>query len=342
MTSISEDINTNDNSTLITLNILVTGGTGLVGSELINQLLQEGYHVKATYNKTPLKIAHENLSICKCNILDIDVLAEVMEDVQVVFHCAALVSFNEDDNEEIIAINLTGTINIVNAALEANVDKLVYVSSVAAIGRNNSGQLITEDFNSGNHITSSVYSTSKWWAEMEVWRGIGEGLDAIIVNPSIILGGSDWTKGSSKIFKTAWEEFPWYTDGVTGFVDVRDVAKAMILLWKNNVSNQRFILSAENMSYKDLFSGIAKCFGKKPPYRKVNSILTGIVWRLEAMKSFITKKEPLLNKHTSQTAMAKNYFDNSKVKNTLSGFSFRPISQTISDTCKVLSGVYHL
>ncbi len=269
---------TNDFSSPTTLNILVTGGAGLVGSELINQLLQEGYHIKAIYNKTPISLTHKNLTVCKCSILDVDVLAELMENVQVVFHCAAVVSFNEDDTDEIFSVNVTGTINVVNAAIDANVRKLIYVSSVAAIGRNSTGQLVNEDLTSGNHIASSMYSRCKWWAEMEVWRGIGEGLDTIIVNPSIILGGHDWTKGSSKIFKTAWDEFPWYTDGITGFVDVRDVSRAMILLWKENVSNQRFIISAENMSYKDLLTGIARNFGKKPPNRKASPFLAGIVW----------------------------------------------------------------
>jgi nucleoside-diphosphate-sugar epimerase len=321
--------------------ILVTGGAGLVGNELLHQLLDKDYHVKATWHNTPLKITHENLTAIKCDILDVDVLAGIMQEVNTVFHCAAVVSFNDDD-DNIASININGTANIVNTAIDANVSKLVYVSSVATLGKPINGKLINEDFEPYNETASSHYSQSKWWAEMEVWRGTGEGLDAIIVNPSIILGGDDWTRGSTKIFKTAWEEFPWYTEGITGFVDVRDVAKAMIQLWEQGVTNQRFILSAENKSYKDIFTSIATTFSKKPPSKKVSTFLAGLIWRVEKSRQFFTNHQPLLNRHTANTALTKKYFDNTKVKNTLSGFVFRPISETIADTCKVLSGVYHL
>jgi nucleoside-diphosphate-sugar epimerase len=321
--------------------ILVTGGAGLVGNELLHQLLDKDYHVKATWHNTPLKITHENLTAIKCDILDVDVLAGIMQEVNTVFHCAAVVSFNDDD-DNIASININGTANIVNTAIDANVSKLVYVSSVATLGKPINGKLINEDFEPDNETASSHYSQSKWWAEMEVWRGTGEGLDAIIVNPSIILGGDDWTRGSTKIFKTAWEEFPWYTEGITGFVDVRDVAKAMIQLWEQGVTNQRFILSAENKSYKDIFTSIATTFSKKPPSKKVSTFLAGLIWRVEKARQFFTNHQPLLNRHTANTALTKKYFDNTKVKNTLSGFVFRPISETIADTCKVLSGVYHL
>lgn len=321
--------------------ILVTGGAGLVGNELLQQLLRKGYHVKATWHNTPLKITHENLTAIRCNILDVDVLAEIMQDVNTVFHCAAVVSFNDDD-DNIASVNINGTANIVNTAIDAKVSKLIYVSSVAALGKSKNGKLINEDFEPDNETASSHYSQSKWWAEMEVWRGTGEGLEAIVVNPSIILGGDDWTKGSTKIFKTAWEEFPWSTEGVTGFVDVRDVAEAMIRLWEQGISNQRFILSAENKSYKDIFTSIATAFNKKPPSKKVNAFLAGLIWRTERVRQIFTNHQPLLNRHTANTALARKYFDNTKVKNTLSGFAFRPISETIADTCKVLSGVYHL
>lgn len=339
MTLFNRDSATNDLMPASAI-IFVTGGAGLVGNELLHQLLNKGYRVKATWHKTPLQISHDNLTAIKCDILDVDVLAEAMKNVDSVFHCAAIVSFDDDDN--IARVNVNGTANIVNAAIDAKVNKLIYVSSVATLVETKDEKLINEDFDPENVTASSHYSKSKWWAEMEVWRGIGEGLDAIIVNPSIILGGNDWTRGSTKIFKTAWEEFKWYTEGITGFVDVRDVAKAMILLWENNISNQRFILSAENIAYKEIFSGIAKSFGKKPPAKKVNVFLAGLIWRIEKVKQFLTNHQPLLNRHTAHTALAKRYFDNSKVKNTLSGFTFRPISETIDDTCKVLSGVYHL
>ncbi|MEO6330118.1 MAG: NAD-dependent epimerase/dehydratase family protein [Ginsengibacter sp.] len=318
-------------------NILVTGGSGLVGSELITQLLAAGNKIRAIYNTTPLAdFKSENITSVKCDILDITRLEVAMEGITKVYHCAAIVSFNKKIKNEIYAVNVEGTTNVVNTCLSAGVKKLLYVSSVAALGRPTGEQSITEEISWTEEKNRGVYGRSKFLAEMEVWRGIGEGLRANIVNPSTILGGSDWNKGSTKIFKTAFDEFPWYSEGVTGFVDVRDVAKAMILLMESEIINQRFILNAENVSYKDIFSDIAKGFSKKSPHKKVTPFLAEIVWRLEGIRSFITGKEHLLNKETVHKAMAELYFDNTKIKKTLEGFTFRPIKETINDTCATL------
>jgi dihydroflavonol-4-reductase len=222
---------------------------------------------------------------------------------------------------------------VVNAALDAGIKKMVYVSSVAALGRIREDGPINETMNWTEETSNSAYGQSKYLAEMQVWRGIGEGLDAVMVNPVIILGAGDWNSGSSQIFKTAYEEFPWYSNGSTGFVDVRDVVKAMIELMNSNISAERFILSAENRTYADVFNLIAKVFGKKPPHKKVTPLLAKIVWRLEAVKSFFTGKDPLLTKETSATAMTKAIFDNSKLKKYLPGFEYRKIEDTIAETC---------
>ena len=317
--------------------ILVTGGAGLLGKELIMQLLQQGKQVRAIYNNTKLPDFHsDNLQQIQCNILDVVGLEEAMNGVEQVYHCAAIVSFNPGRRQEMFKINIEGTANVVNAALDAAVKKMVYVSSVAALGRIRENEPINESMNWTEETSNSAYGQSKYLAEMQVWRGIGEGLDAVMVNPVIILGAGDWNGGSSQIFKTAYEEFPWYTDGSTGFVDVRDVAKAMIELMHSNVSAERFILSAENKTYAEVFNLMAKAFGKKPPYKKVTPLLAKIVWRLEAIKSFFTGKDSLLTKETSATAMAKVTFDNSKLKKFLPGFSYRKIEDSIADTCIAL------
>ena len=324
-------------------NILVTGGSGLVGSELIAQLLAAGNRVKAIYNKTPLPdFKSKNLIPFKCNILDTSMLEYAMEGITKVYHCAAIVSFNSKKKDELFAVNIEGTTNIVNAAIDAGVKKLLHVSSVAALGRLREGQQVTEEMYWTEDTNNSNYGKSKSLAEMEVWRGIGEGLQAVIVNPSIILGGTNWNKGSMEIFKTAFKEFPWYAEGISGFVDVRDVAKAMILLMDSGITNQRFILNAENVSYKNVFSEIARSFGKKPPYKRVTPFLAEIVWRVEALKTRFTGKRYLLNKETARTARARVYFDNTKIKKSLPGFSFRPITQTINDTCATLKLINHL
>ena len=233
-------------------------------------------------------------------------------------------------------INIEGTANVVNAALDAGVKKMVHVSSVAALGRIRENEPVNENMNWTEETSNSNYGQSKYMAEMEVWRGIGEGLDAVIVNPTIILGAGDWESGSSKIFQSVYNEFPWYSDGVTGFVDVKDVAAVMTRLMDSNITAQRFIVSAENRTYKDVLTLIAKAFGKKPPYKKVTPAIAKIVWRLEALKSWFTKKDPLVTKETSKTALAKVNFDNSKLKKYLQDFNYRPIEETIVQTCAAL------
>ena len=314
--------------------ILVTGGAGLLGKELITQLLQAGKEVRAIYNKTMLaQFQDDNLQQFQCDILDVIGLEEAMKNVDQVYHCAATVTFNPKRKQEMFKINIEGTANVVNAALDAGVKKMVYVSSVAALGRIRENELINETMNWTEETSNSAYGQSKYLAEMQVWRGIGEGLNAVMVNPVIILGPGDWNNGSSKMFKTVYDGFPWYTNGTSGFVDVKDVAKAMIELMNSNISAERFIICAENKSYADVFNLIAKAFNKKLPHKQVTPVLAKIVWRLEAIKSLFTGEEPLITKETTATALAKVNFDNSKLKKFLPHFTYHTMEETINHTC---------
>jgi dihydroflavonol-4-reductase len=314
--------------------VLITGATGLLGHYLLTNLLAEGKTVKALYNRTlPDQAAYQaaagQLTWIQCDILDVPELIEAMEGVTQVYHTAAIVSFNPKKKKLLFQTNIEGTANVVNAALHTGVKKMVYVSSVAALGRMREGETVNETMNWTEETSNSSYGKSKYLGEMEVWRGIGEGLDAVMVNPSIILGAGDWGKGSSEIFKTAYDEFPWYTEGVSGFVDVQDVVRAMIQLMESDISAERFILSGSNQSYRHVFTSIANAFGKKPPKRKVTAFLANLVWRLEALKSRFTGKDPLLTRETAQTARAKVFFDNGKIQQFLPGFTFTPFEQTI-------------
>jgi nucleoside-diphosphate-sugar epimerase len=314
--------------------ILVTGGAGLVGKELITQLLAQDKSVRAIYNKTALPdFKSANLEQLQCNILDVAGLEVAMKGIEQVYHCAAIVTFNPKKKQEMFKINIEGTANVVNAALDAGVKKMVHVSSVAALGRIRENEIINETMNWTEETSNSAYGQSKYLAELEVWRGIAEGLDAVIVNPTIILGAGNWNEGSTKIFQTVYNEFPWYTEGITGFVDVKDVAKAMVLLMESNINAERFIISAENKSYKDVFNLMAKAFGKKQPHKKVTPLIAKMVWRVEAVKSFFTGKEPLVTKETSRTALAKVQFDNSKLKKWIPQFKCQPLEETIKQTC---------
>jgi nucleoside-diphosphate-sugar epimerase len=222
---------------------------------------------------------------------------------------------------------------VVNACLEAGIQKLIHVSSVASLGRKRDGQVVSENVKWDDSANPSVYGKTKYLGELEVWRGIAEGLDAVIVNPVIILGKGDWHTGSGATFKNAYNEFPWYTEGSSGFVDGDDVARAMVLLMDSEITAERYILSAENWTYRALFTAMAKGFGKKPPSRKVTPWLAALVWRLEAIKGWITGQDPLLTKETAETAQQSVKFDNAKILHALPGFSFKPLQQTIDESC---------
>lgn len=317
--------------------ILVTGGTGLVGSELLRQLIVQGKAVRAIYrsNISTHLSAEENKKVdwVKGDINDILSLEDAMNGVEQVYHCAAIVSFDPKKREELFRTNVEGTANVVNACLTANVKKLVHVSSVSALGRIRKGETITEKSQWSEETNNSAYGKSKYYAELEVYRGIAEGLKAAVVNPTIILGPANWNDGSSALFKKAYEEFPWYTNGVTGFVDVRDTVTAMIQLMGSDISGEKFILSGENRSYKEMLTMAANAFGKKPPQREAKKWMGEIIWRLDKLKSILTGSNPLLTKETTRTAQTKVYFDNSKILKALPGFHFRKIEDTVKDTC---------
>lgn len=324
--------------------ILVTGATGLVGSHLVAQLVNDGKKVKALYRSAiPAIEGADQVEWVKGDILDVVVLEEAMVNVQQVYHCAAIVSFHPGKKAIMHQTNIEGTANVVNACLSAGVHKLLFVSSVAALGRIRENEKINETMNWTDETSNSEYGKSKYLAEIEVWRGIGEGLNAVIVNPALILGAGDWSKGSSELFKSAYDEFPWYTEGVSGFVDVADVVRAMKLLMDtSNISAERFILCAENLPYKEVFTRMAKNFHKKPPPRKVTPLLAAIVWRLEAVKGLFTGKAPMLTKETAKTALAKVYFDNSKLQRYFLNFAYTPVTESLQRICGELQKKHNL
>ncbi|MCY7293759.1 MAG: NAD-dependent epimerase/dehydratase family protein [Ferruginibacter sp.] len=318
--------------------ILVTGGAGLLGKCLIEQLLENDEKVKAIYNKTALtNFNNPNFTTEQCDILDVYALEDAMQNVTEIYHCAGVVSFNPKDEKKLFSINVEGTANVVNAALNAGVKKLVHVSSVAALGRIRPEQMITEKMEWTPETSNSQYGHSKYLGEMEVWRGVAEGLNAVVINPSIILGPGNWNEGSTKIFKSVYDEFPWYTEGISGFVDVKDVATAMIALMKSDITAEKFIVSAENISYQHLFSTIAKAFNKKEASKKVTPFMAALTWRLESIKSKFTGSSPLLTRETAHTAMTKVQYDNSKLLNALPNFKYQPLQESIEKICGELT-----
>jgi len=322
--------------------ILVTGATGLVGSHLVEMLLQQGQAVRALYNHTAPPAHLQKATWMQGDILDILSLEAAMEGVSKVYHCAALVSFNPKEKEKLFEINVTGTANVVNACIVQQVQKLLFVSSVAALGRIREDKPIDETMHWTPQTSNSQYGKSKYLAELEVWRSIGEGLDAVIVNPVIIIGAANWHNGSAGIFKSVYNQFPWYTNGSSGFVWVTDLVQAMQQLMDSPITAQRYIVSANNYSYKQIFDWIAEGFGKQKPHKLVTTLIAAIVWRLEAFKAIFTGKKPLLTKETAATAQAKVSFNNQKLLQALPNFSYSPMQQAINDTCKAFITMYQL
>jgi len=327
--------------------IFVTGGAGLVGSALLKQLLQQNEGaIKALYRSSmPLLLTEEEkkrITWIKGDVLDTGLLDDAMKGCRHVYHCAAVVSYHSSRRMQMYKINIEGTANMVNIALDNKIEKFVHVSSVAAIGRKRQGEQVTEKTEWTEETNNSHYGKTKYLSELEVWRAISEGLNAVIVNPSVILGESNWENGSVAIFKKIWDGFPWYTTGGTGFVDAKDVADAMIRLMYSDISAERFLLSNEHLTFQQLFTKIANCFGKQPPQRFAKPWMGEIVWRMEAMKAMFSSREPLLTKETAGTAQATTFFDSSKLKNALPGFQFTSVDESIQRTCNWIINHYGL
>lgn len=319
--------------------ILITGGTGFLGSYIIKQLVERGYGVRAIRRSTKLPFwipqnIFNKVEWVDGDVLDVVSLEDAMEDVDTVIHSAAIVSFNKRDRSEMYQVNVEGTANVVNIALEKKVKKLVHVSSVAAIGRNASGGSVNEEKKWEDSKINTHYARSKFKAELHVWRGMSEGLDAVIVNPSTILGYGDWHSSSCAIFKQVYDGFKWYTAGTNGFVDVEDTAEAIVLLMERDINSQRFIINAETWPFQKLQNTIAGALNKKEPYRKATPILLAAAWRLEKIKSFFTGKKPLLTRESARIAKSSTRFENDKILKALPEFSFTPLEKTIQKSCE--------
>jgi nucleoside-diphosphate-sugar epimerase len=333
--------------------IFVTGGTGLVGSHIILELVRSGKSVRALKRPSSdlsyiekLFDYHRSAGLLERvewvdgDILDIPSLEEGMAGAVSVYHSAGFISFEKRDFSRLQQINVTGTANVVNIALGAGIEKLCYFSSIAALGRpiDHTG-VITEEMEWKPSRFNTGYAISKYGGEKEVWRGIEEGLNAIIVNPSIILGISNPDKGSTRIFRTIWNGLKYYPPGINGFVDVEDVSRAAIALLDSPAENSRFILNAENISYYDLFSKIAGCFGKPAPSVVVKPWMMNSYLLYERLKSLATGKKPLITRETANTSSNPFTYSSEKIKSEI-GYQFKDFDVTISELCKYYGQIF--
>ena len=327
--------------------ILVTGGTGLVGSHLLFKLVSNGESVRAIYRreKTLKRVEHvfsyfsdeaetlyNKIEWIAADINNIPQLQDAFKDITSVYHCAAFVSFEPDKDRILRKINIEGTANIVNLCISHSVNKLCYVSSIAAIGHHTDPEKLIDETTPWNpEDDNSVYAISKYGAEMEVWRGTQEGLDVVIVNPGIILGAGYWTGGSSgHLFRKIHDGMRYYVNGVIGYVDVRDVVDIMLQLMISDVKNESFILIAENLSFKTFQTKTAKALQVQPPKKQAKPWLLNIAWRLDWLQFQLFGRRRSLSKQTAKSARTITKYDHSKIKNTLD-FKFKSVDTSISE-----------
>jgi len=327
--------------------IYVTGGTGLLGSHLLVELTKEDNVIRAIYrsekklNQTKQVFQYyfqENweshfskIEWLKGDILDIPFLLESMENCDFVYHCAALVSFHKNDFSQLIKFNREGTANIVNACLAVGVKKLCYVSSTAAI--TSTGSVTAENAKWKNTPTTSGYSISKYNAEREVWRGIEEGLNAVIVNPCVILGAGNWNDSSLTIFRTLQKGLKFYPPGKNATVDARDVSEIMIALMKSEIHSERFLCIGSNQSFFELMTEISKQLKVKSPSIKPKRFVVEIARRISWFSSLFTSKKPSITKETVQSLFGERVYDNAKIKSAI-GFEFRSLEDTVDNAIK--------
>jgi dihydroflavonol-4-reductase len=322
--------------------ILVTGATGFAGAILARQLAEQNTHFRCTKRSTSviptiLQPYSHLIDWREADILDEATLADAFEGITQVYHCAAWVSFKEADKEPMISTNINGTANVINLCLEHGA-RLVHMSSIAAIGKPKANELITEKHFIEETPVENGYAVSKLESEMEVWRGIAEGLDAVVVNPSVIIGPTAGTYGSGKIFETVRRGLKYYTRGSCGLVDVEDVARCMIALMQSSISGERFIINAENWSFKQLTENIAQCFGVTPPATEAKPWMLELAWRGASFIASLTGADPSLDKIAARAATVAQNYDNSKIKKAI-GIEFKPVKQTIKEVCEALKFV---
>ncbi len=293
--------------------VFITGGTGLIGTELITSLIKSGYKVVATKRPSSMiPFTHQQLKWVEIDVLDIVALEEEIQNCEVVIHTAALVSFSPSKFEAMYQTNVEGTKNIVNLCLKHN-KRLIHISSVAALGRGKESE-ITENSTWSDSDINSYYAKTKYLSELEVWRGIEEGLLATIFCPSVVLAVGNLSRSSSRLFKYVLNENKFYTTGNLNYIDVNDIVNIILKNISSPIFGQRFILNGGAITYHDFFKKLATRLNKKPPNLKVTPLLAAIVWRISYLKSIITKEEPLITKETAKLSQSTYVFLSKKAE----------------------------
>lgn len=311
--------------------VLVTGGTGFLGRHILEELLAHGYAVRALVRNLQQVTQLEGVSYVEGDVLDVMSLEIAMEGVDVVVHAAAMVSFWEREKAQMMRVNVGGTENVVNMCLDnGNIQKLVFVSSIAALGRTEGGEKIHEKTVWKQSPLNSAYAVSKHKAEMEVQRGVIEGQAAVMVNPGLILGEGNWENSSGKLFSIVHKGLPVYNRGVNGVVGVKDVAAGIRLALESQFEGgERFVLVAENMSQKEMFGLMAESIGKRPPRYEMPPLLATLAGRVSVLLAALTGKKPMITPETVRTSLNQFYYDGTLATRAL-GLNYTPMKAVIA------------
>ena len=320
--------------------ILVTGATGFLGSELVKQLVISGKPVRAIKRSTSkipdILIPLSNIQWVDADLLDYFALEDSFEGISHVYHCAAMVSFDPAYRKQLLKINREGTAHVVNLCLDKGVEKLVHVSSIAALGISKE-EFIKEKDQWGFDGTQSAYSISKYESEMEVWRGIAEGLNAVIVNPSLIIGANVGVKGTGQIFERVRKGLKFYTRNSVGVVDVEDVASTMILLMESDISAERFVLNNQNIPSKELLSLAADEFKVARPTYEAKPWMLKLGWRLTGVLSLFTGKNYPLTRESARAASKVRKYSGDKLLKHFPDFVYKPLNKTLQEIASKLN-----
>lgn len=315
----------------------------MIGAHIAFALTAKGEHVRALKRKNASVADTEKIfrfysseadtllrkiEWVEGDILDIPSLEDALTGCSDVYHAAAIVSFDPRERDLMIRVNAEGTANMINVAMESGIRKFCHISSVAALGRTIDMQNIDENTWWKNDPANSWYAISKYNAEREVWRATEEGLDVVIVNPAVVIGPGNPSRSSNAIFAMAKKGFPWYTRGSGGFVDARDVASVCVSLMKSDIVNERFVLSAENLSYRSFANELLKRFGHQPVSREVGPFQLGMMWRLNKLGAWITGKAPRITKESAASASETADFNGEKITKAID-FRYRSLEQTL-------------
>ncbi|MBC3786299.1 NAD-dependent epimerase/dehydratase family protein [Spirosoma utsteinense] len=324
--------------------VLITGATGFIGSHIARLYMEKGHSVSVLHRAESgygmLADVADRITWHVGDTLDILSLEAAIGAAQPeipidVIHAAAIVSFVPKDRNRMEKINVEGTANVVNVCLKAGVRKLGYISSVASLGKpvakgekNSEPVTITEDLKWEESPLNSNYAKSKYRAELEVWRGVAEGLNAVMVNPTVVLGAGDWTRSSLQLIKYVYDERPFYTEGLVSYVDVLDVADSLYQLMQSDITAKRYILNGGTIPYRSLLEQIADALGKRPPTVRVPPLLTRVLWPIEAVRSWATGKAPLITRETARSASSHYRFNGQRIGQA-TGFQYRPLVETL-------------